>query len=183
MICRVYKVLFSFMVVALVFTFFHLILDIVARRDRANMPYDTQYTEDYKLHARGESGDPLALGVVPMEPNAPDEIHRPAAAGTHSDAYNALGTVRQEDTVFNSSASPEHYDHPHQQQSYEDAEYYNGIPEVPPASGVRWAPSATVIPSPYSPLTQTRFDEQHGGYESYQPHQTPYDEGGYGYRG
>ncbi|OKL56294.1 hypothetical protein UA08_08572 [Talaromyces atroroseus] len=174
MVCRVYKVLFSFMVVALAFTFFHIILDIVARRDRANMgplPYDSMhYREDYKLHARGESGSPLALGA-----GAEDEFHRSAGADTRSDAYNALGTTRQENTV----AFPDH--HLPQQQQYEDAEYYDGIPDIPPVSGVRWAPSATGRPSPYSPL-QTRFDEQQAGYESYRPHQTPYDEGGYGYR-
>jgi hypothetical protein len=60
-------------------------------------------------------------------------------------------------------------------------EYYDGVPDVPPSTGVRWASAAATRQTPYSPL-RTRFDEQQTGYEAFRPHRTPYDEGGYGYR-
>lgn len=141
------------------------------------------------MHNRGESASmPLAHGIGAMEPQthraaavaAEHEIR--AAGDSRTDAYNAFGTVRQGDTAYtnnnnNNISSLSSAQYPHQHQHYGDAEYYDGVPDVPPA---RWAAGGT---APYSPL-HTRFDEQQQtGYESYRPHRTPYDEGGYGYRG
>lgn len=188
MVCRVYKVLFSFIVVALAFTFIHIVIDGAARKDQTNLDtYDSMhYREDYKLHARGESGIPLAAAssadaVEPVIATAGVEDELRSAAGARADAFNALGTVRHDDTVYNSSSAAEYQNYHQQQQhqqQHQENDYYDGIPDVPSASGVRWASAA----APYSPL-ETRFDQQQSGYESYRPHQTPYAEGGYGYRG
>lgn len=183
MVCRVYKTLFSFIVVAAVFTFVHTIIDGVAKKDQRNLAvlaaYDSMNNngsyggQDYKLHARGESAVPLA--AVPAIP-VHDES-RPDPNATRADVYNALGTVRHDDTT-----QQQQYHQQFQPQGGHDVEYYDGVPDVPPANGVRWASAAATRQTPYSPL-QTRFDEQQTGYEAFRPHRTPYDEGGYGYRG
>lgn len=177
MVCRVYKTLFSFIVVATVFTFIHTIIDGVAKKDQRSLAvlavYDSMnnnggYGEDYKLHARGESAVPLAAVPVHDESRADPN-------STRADVYNALGTVRHDNMAQQQ----------HQQQFQpqgHDVEYYDGVPDVPPATGVRWASSAATKQTPYSPL-DTRFEEQQTGYEAFRPHRTPYDEGGYGYRG
>lgn len=179
MVCNLYKTLFSFMVVATVFTFVHTIIDGVAKTDQRRLAvlavYDSMndnggYGGDYKLHARGDSAIPLAAVPVPVH----DES-RPDPSATRLDVYNALGTVRQDNT-----AQQQQYQRQFQPQDH-DVEYDDGVPDVPLATGVRWA-SAGTRHTPYSPL-HTRFDEQQTGYEAFRPHRTPYDEGGYGYRG
>ncbi|PCG98856.1 Hypothetical protein PENO1_031820 [Penicillium occitanis (nom. inval.)] len=182
MVCRVYKTLFSFIVVAAVFTLLHVIIDGVAKKDQRHMTvlaaYDSMngngsgYGQDYKLHARGESAVPLAAVPVPVH-----EESRADPNTTRADVYNALGTVRHDNTV-----QQQHYQAQFQPQGGHDVEYYDGVPDVPPATGVRWASAAATRQTPYSPL-HTRFDEQQTGYEAFRPHRTPYDEGGYGYRG
>uniref|UniRef100_A0A093VJV4 MARVEL domain-containing protein 2 n=1 Tax=Talaromyces marneffei PM1 TaxID=1077442 RepID=A0A093VJV4_TALMA len=179
MVCRVYKTLFSFMFVATVFTFIHTVVDGVVKNDQRNLDvlavYDSMnnnggYGEDYKIHTRGESAVPLAAFPVHEESHVDPNAAR-------ADVFNALGTVRHDNTTL--------VQQQHQQQFQpqgHDVDYYDGVPDVPPAAGMRWASAAATRQTPYSPL-HTRFEEQQTGYEAYRPHRTPYDEGGYGYRG
>jgi len=195
-VCRVYKVLFSFMVVALAFTFFHIVIDVIARRNRVDQMYNTanydsvNYRENYKLHTRNESSVP-ALGVdaAGAGTTAAALAHGEDRNGVdaHADVYNALDTVRHEDTASllppeneYMHRPPQYSERQFQAEEHDADEYFDGIPDIPPTTGVRWASAATRS-SPYSPL-QTRFDAQQPGYEPFRPHETTYDEGGHGYQ-
>lgn len=96
MVCRLYKTLFSFVVISLAMTFLHIILDIVARRDRYNLSRvgSMRYRDDdIKLNDRTESSVPaLSGGLLGATLEDP--------AGHHADAYNAFGTVRPEEPQY-----------------------------------------------------------------------------------
>lgn len=194
MVCQVYKTLFSFMVVAMAFVFFHIAIDVVARRDQVNTMFSAQYDsmnyrEEYKMHSRDESSVPVLSAATANATTTAAAIGHEDdrdAPDTRTDAFNAFGTVRRENTT--SSSPPEHMQQPQhyqdrrfQPQEHDADEYYDGVPEIPPAAGGRWA-SATGGPAPYSPL-ETRFEGHQTGYEAFRPHRTAYDDGGYGYRG
>ncbi|KAH8705025.1 hypothetical protein BGW36DRAFT_421602 [Talaromyces proteolyticus] len=181
MVCRLYKTLFSFIVISLVVTFFHIILDIIARRDRHNMSrfgsMRRDYGEDIKLHERNESSVPALATGHSLPPVPPPEN----VTGLRADAYNAFGAVRPEAVPLQQRETGYHhgrendygntansyrdgFEHESQQQHHvESNEYYDGVPDIP-APGPRWATGA----SPYSPL-HSRFDEQQQVYESYRP--------------
>lgn len=197
MVCRLYKTLFSFVVISLAMTFFHIILDVVARRDRYNLSRvgSMRYRDDdIKLHDRTESTVPPLLSSGGALGDDQQQHHR-------EDAYNAFGTVRPEEPQYthrhpvpeddyppvapfaagNMTTNPYHdgfeneaHHHHAAAVSNGNHEYYDGVPDIPaPSGGPRWAATS----SPYSPL-HSRFDEQ--TYESYRPHNaqyqdTPYD--------
>jgi hypothetical protein len=182
MVCRLYKTLFSFVVISLAMAVFHIILDIVARRDRFNLSRlgSMRYRDDdIKLHDRSESSVPALSGALG---GGDDQHHR-------DDAYNAFGTVRPEEPQYTHRHPVPEDDYPMTTNPYQDGfgnepqpvhhaattggdnsnhEYYDGVPDIP-APGPRWAANNS---SPYSPL-HSRFDEQ-TGYESYRPHDTQY---------
>ncbi|QKX58631.1 uncharacterized protein TRUGW13939_05756 [Talaromyces rugulosus] len=204
MVCRLYKTLFSFVVISLAMTFLHIILDVVARRDRYNLSRvgSMRYRdEDIKLNDRTESSVPALSGGALTED--PSGHHRGA------DAYNAFGTVRPEEPQYthrhpvpeddypshNMTTNPYHDDgfenepqpaHHHHAAAVSSSssnnnnhEYYDGVPDIPAVPGSRWAAVSNNNSTPYSPLN-SRFDEQ-TGYESYRPQptqqyqHTPYD--------
>lgn len=181
MVCRLYKTLVSFAIIATVFTLFHAGIDGVARKDQAILfgltAYDSMGNQGqkYKMHTRNESTIPLA-NTGAGDAGGYDES-RSDTETTRADAYNALGTVRQDDT------QPQQQRH-HLQPVPQDTEYYDGVPDIPPASGVRWASSAAMRQTSYSPL-HSRFGDQQTEYEAYRHQQPMYDQenyGGYGYR-
>jgi len=98
MVCRLYKTLFSFVVVSLVMAFFHICLDIIARRDRYNLSAvgSIRYRDDdIKLHDRTESSVPaLSAGGGGLATTEGLD------AGHRADAYNAFGTVRPEEPQY-----------------------------------------------------------------------------------
>jgi hypothetical protein len=198
MVCRLYKTLFSFVVISLAMTFLHIILDVAARRDRFNLSRvgSMRYRDDdIKLNDRTESSVPALSGALGATEDP--SSHR-------ADAYNAFGTVRPEEPQYthrhpvpeddypshNMSTNPYHDGfeneplpaHHHHAAAVSSSnnnnnhEYYDGVPDIP-APGPRWPSSNNSVP--YSPLN-SRFDEQ-TGYESYRPQltqqyqHTPYD--------
>lgn len=94
-ICRIYKVLFTFSLLATLSQFLQVVVDVAARRRqyRAGDVYNPMpgngHGEDIKLHQRGDSTFSTSTAHDP-----------------YTDAYNALGTVR-------------HPQHHQQQQQYQ----------------------------------------------------------------
>ncbi|KAL1976184.1 hypothetical protein VTN31DRAFT_2466 [Thermomyces dupontii] len=180
MICRIYKVLFTFSLLATLSQFLQVVVDVAARRRqyRAGDVYNAMpgngRGEDIKLHQRGDSTFSTTSSHDP-----------------YTDAYNALGTVRH----------PQHHQQPPREQQgplhtpydnvgttvspYTDdnlhhrgyraggGDAYEDIPDLPPESI-----TYSRAPPAYSPL-RSRTDD-HPAYEPYRGQvPTHYDPGMY----
>jgi hypothetical protein len=156
MVCRDYKALFAFLVIAFISHLFAVVLDIIAWRNRQNLgDYDAMHGGDIKLHQRGDS-----MFSAPGNSNEP----RP-------DAYNAFGTERPGELrafgVAQPSYSAPYRDYhvpPEQRPAGEAQAYFDDVPDFP-ASVDAWTRGRPQ----YSPL-RSKADDQ-TGYEPYRPHE------------
>ncbi|KAL1966973.1 hypothetical protein VTN77DRAFT_3717 [Rasamsonia byssochlamydoides] len=171
MVCRVYKTLFSFVVVAFAAQFVALVVDSAARRHQRSMgdynamTSDTMLT-DVKLDQRSSL---TSTGITSTNPNDPT-----------TDAYNAFGTVRPQEPPqygYGQSSQTGYYSSPYREDDIVDQhhageaqEYYDNVPAV--GGGGAW----TKGNPHYSPL-RTRMDDLRG--YSAPTEETHYDPGNY----
>lgn len=168
MVCRIYKTLFSFVVVAFVSQLAAIFVDVAARKNQYNRgDYNAMGSETMLADVKLDQRSSLASGV-PSNPNDPA-----------TDAYNAFGTVRPQEQQRYYGYNQTGYSNPYSSSPYRDndvleqhhageaQEYYDNVPAV----GGSYAP-----PPHYSPL-RTRMDDLRG--YSAPPEQTHYDPGNY----
>jgi hypothetical protein len=154
MVCRDYKALFAFLVLAFISHLFAVLVDIVAWRKRQNVAeYDAMHGEDIKLHQRGDSAFSVPGNIREHDPR-PD-----ADTDTDTDAFGTAGLADH-----HAVDQPTHPT-PYQEHLIGEAhEYYDNVPDVPASANARNRGD----PPHYSPL-RARTDTQ-TGYEPYRPH-------------